>query len=480
MSTARRVARNTGVQFVGEAVSKVASVGFYVVMARLLGTAEFGEFSFALSLVVLTTVFAGFGLDAILTTETAREHRRLGELFWNAIAIKAAFGVVGIAIALLVALLGGYRIEVDLAVAVLGVAAVVELITKTVSATFQAHEDMRPVATSLAIQRIATAVIGITAMALGGQLLVVAAAYLAGALIALAYAARALLRARLHPPVWFSTEGARGMIGRSLPIGIATILGAILFRVDATMLSLIKGNDAVGIYSSAYRLLESTLFISYAFVAAAVPTLSRLTRYSVPPVSEAFALATKAICAALLPIGVGFVFYAEPVIELLYGSEYAEAVSVMRLLGGAAALYGLTYLSSYVLVAQGRAKIIPWVTGVVMAENILLNLILIPRHAYDGAAAATSVSEATFAALMLGFAVAAAGRFGVGRAVAGPAAGCGAIGLVVWVGGATWITLPIAILAYIGTLAAVEARFHPADLHRVRNLVRREPAESPG
>ena len=44
------------------------------------------------------------------------------------------------------------------------------------------------------------------------------------------------------------------------------------------ILSQLKGNDAVGFYGVAYRLLESTLFITYTFVAALLPTLSRLDR----------------------------------------------------------------------------------------------------------------------------------------------------------------------------------------------------------
>ena len=139
-----------------------------------------------------------------------------------------------------------------------------------------------------------------------------------------------------------------------------------------------KGNSAVGLYSSAYRLLESTLFISYAFVAAVLPTLSRLCPTTSPTIAEAYALGLKGIVAVLLPIGTAFVLFAEPVIRLIYGDDFLPAVSAMRLLGAAAALYGVSYLGSYLLVSQDRTRVIPWVTAAVAVLNIALNLALIP------------------------------------------------------------------------------------------------------
>ncbi len=80
-------------------------------MARTLQVEGFGEFNLALSIALLCTVFAGFGLDAILTTETSREPEQLRTVFWNAIAAKSLFGTIGLVAALTITAAGGYRIE---------------------------------------------------------------------------------------------------------------------------------------------------------------------------------------------------------------------------------------------------------------------------------------------------------------------------------------------------------------------------------
>ena len=478
MSSVRRIGRNTGVQVAGELFGKVGSLAFYAVMARTLGQSGFGDFSFALSLAFLLTVFAGFGTDAVLTREASRDSAVLGELFWNAIAIKAALGALGIAIAVAISVIGDYDLEVQLSVLILGVAAVIELISKTAYATFQAHDDMRPVATAFVYQRSSTALVGITVMLLGAGVVVVSFTYLVGVLVAQYYAYAVLRRRGIRPGVSISLASAKALAVGAAPLGVAVIFNAIVFRVDATILSLMKGNAAVGLYSSAYRLLESTLFISYAFVAAVLPTLSRLGRKTSPTIAHAYALGLKGIVAVLLPVGAVFVLFAEPVIGLVYGDDFLPAISAMRLLGAAAALYGVSYLGSYVLVSQNRTRVIPVVAAAVAALNIVLNLALIPRYSFDGAALATSISEASLALGFTALAIGTSGRIAVGRIVAGPVLGCIAM-LAVWlVLGDAIIWMVLSLIAYAAIVACFEWAVFREDFDRIAAAVRvrRRPA----
>ncbi len=274
------------------------------------------------------------------------------------------------------------------------------------------------------------------------------------------------------PNVWLSGDAARALVRRSLPIGVATIFGAILFRVDATMLGLMKDDDAVGLYSSAYRLLESTLFVSYAFTAAALPTLSRLSRSSEPTIAEASTLSLKAIFVGLLPVGMTFALFAEPIISTLYGSDFDGATTSLRLLGGAAALYGVSYLGGYVLVGQRRQNLIPWIVGAVALENVVLNLILIPSHSYDGAAAATSISEATLAATTHAFVVATVGRLGVGGSLPARPPVRRRWPRWSWSPARAGGTLAPALAAFGLAFLAVERLAFPDDLTLARQLVR--------
>jgi O-antigen/teichoic acid export membrane protein len=475
-SPAGLIFRNTAVQVVADLASKVLTFAFYVYMARKLGHGEFGDYVFALSLALLTTVVAGFGTDAILVREVAREGDTLRSLFWNAIGIKLAFGAVGVGAALAVAVVGDYGTEVRVAVVLLASASVLELVSKTVGATFQAFDDLGPPAVALFLQRSLTATVGITALAIGTGVVGVAAIYLGGAVAALAYSARVLGTRRIRPPIRLSAERARWLILASFPIGLAAIFDTIVFRADATILSLMKGNAEVGLYGAAYQMLETTLFLSYAFVAAVLPTLSRLDRGTRPSLGEGYESTLKVITALLLPLGTAFVLFAEPLTRLLYGAGYADAASAVRLLGGAAALYGISYLSCYILILQDRARILAWVSIAVAVENVGLNLLLIPAYSFDGAAAVTSISELTFAVVLTGFALRQTGPVSVWRIALGPTSACAGMGLVAFAIGANLVGLAVAAVVYLVLLLLVERRLYPDDVRMAIDSVRHRRA----
>jgi O-antigen/teichoic acid export membrane protein len=469
VSVAARVGRNTAVQVVGEVFSKLASAAFYIVMARELGRDGFGEFTFALSLALLLTTLSGFGTDALVTREVAREGGT-HELFWPALRIKSAVGFVAVLVAIGVAAAGSWSTSTVVAVALLGVAALVELLSKTVYATFQGVEDMRPVALALLLQRVFTAAAGIAALVAGAGVVPVAGVYLAGALLAQLWAQQRLSRAGIRPARVRDRARTVGLLKQSLPLGLTTLLGTVLFRIDTTILALMKDDAAVGIYGAAYRLLETTLFLSYAFGAALLPALSRAGRDTSPSLADLFGAATKVVAATLVPLGLTFALFARPIVDLLYGDAYAPAATPLRLLGGAAAFYGLSYLASGTLIAGGRQRVLPWVTAAVMVQNIALNLIFIPRHSYDAAAAATSISEVTLAVAMTFFVLRLSGRISFVRIVAGPAVGAAAM-LAVWAAGPETIAIAAAALAaYVLAALAVERALFPDDLRFLRDL----------
>jgi O-antigen/teichoic acid export membrane protein len=478
-STSARVARNTAIQAGGEIVSKVASLAFFVVMARLLEPEGFGAFTFALSLAMLLTVLSDLGTDTILTREVARERTSIHQLFWNSIALRAGAGVLSLAIAFAIVVVGDYSSETQAAVGLLVVAVLVELFAKTLYGSFRAYEDMAPIASAIMLQRIFTAAVGIAVMAIGGEVVAASLVYLVGALLGLAYAARALLRRHGGPRFEVSYVTAKELALVALPIGIAGIFYTMLLRVNATMLSLMEGEVAVGIYGVSARLLESTMFISFAFVSSIVPTLSRLTRDTTPTVSSAYEKAAKALAAALFPLGTLFALFAQPIVDLLYGSDYGDSATVLRLLGGATALYGLSYLASYVLVSQDRQRVIPWAIGAIVVQNVVLNLVLIPRWSYDGAALATTISELTVAIVLTTFAVRATGPISPLRILAGPVAGSLAMCGVALALGMGWAGLLVAVPAYAAGLLLVERALFPADLEVIASMLRRRRRGEP-
>ena len=101
-SAPRLVARNAAVRVAGEVLAKLASLAFFIVMARQLGEAGFGEFQFALALTGALVYVAGFGADDLIAREVARDRGRAGRLLADASAIKLLGGILMVGVAVVI------------------------------------------------------------------------------------------------------------------------------------------------------------------------------------------------------------------------------------------------------------------------------------------------------------------------------------------------------------------------------------------
>jgi O-antigen/teichoic acid export membrane protein len=463
------IARNAAVRVGAEVISKITSFVLYAVMARKLGQGGFGEFTFVISLCMLLIVLAGPGTNDILTREVARDRATLPKLLWSAIGVKSALGVAAVALASLIVLLGGYSPEVRLAVLLLGASQLIETVSKTLQATFIAYDEVRPVAKALLLQRTATTVFGIASLAIGGGLVAISAVFLLGTVLAAVYLFRQLLAFRGWVPVTLSLTAARQLYVVAFPLGLSAVFTTVLFRVDAVILAWFKPETVVGLYGAAYRMLDSTLFLSWTFVSVLMPTLSRGGK----GLAAAYQGGSKVLLAVLAPIGLIFALFAEPIMRFVYGPGYTDGATALRLLGGTAMLFGLSHLAQTTLVAQDRQKVIPWLTGGLAIENIALNLALIPSLSLDGAALATTITEVTRCTVLFVLTRRGIGHISLVRIAVGPV-GAGLVMVGIWALNAPGlVALLVAPLAYAGTLYVIESRLYPADLTLFKELVLR-------
>src|SRR3954469_2117747 len=94
-----RVATNTIARAAGEAIAKLGSLAFYVVLARELGSSDYGAFVFALALTGALLIGAGFGTDELIAREVARDREHAGRYLAEVIALKTVTALLLLAIA---------------------------------------------------------------------------------------------------------------------------------------------------------------------------------------------------------------------------------------------------------------------------------------------------------------------------------------------------------------------------------------------
>src|SRR4051794_34325490 len=414
-SATGRVATNTIARAAGEAVAKLGSLAFYVVLARELGSSDYGAFMFALALTGALLIGAGFGTDELIARQVARERGDAGRFLSDVIALKSVTALALLAVAMGVVVIGGYSGATKLATLFIGVGVAAEVMAKSWGAIFQAHERLELVSAGLIVQRVLTAGVGIAVLVGGGGLVAAALVYMGGALGGL-LAVEGMWRRftwALRPQP--TRSGAFELLRGGLPIGVAALLWVLLLKVDVLMLSFLTNNHEVGLYSSASRLIEGTQFVAWAFNAAMLPWIARTTG---PALMRGYMLGLKLLACVLAPVALTVACFAGPIIALLYGNEFDGAATPLALLAPTMLLYGLQSFSGTLLIARDAPGVLVRVAGGVAFQNIACNTVAIPLWGADGAAGVALSSSLLMAGLTMWFASRRAGAFSVFRAFA--------------------------------------------------------------
>jgi O-antigen/teichoic acid export membrane protein len=308
----------------------------------------------------------------------------------------------------------------------------------------------------------------------GGGLVWVSLVMLASAVVGFVVITVLMDRRVVHILPRVDRDRWMGLVRAGVPIGLVGVLGTALVKVDQSLISFLSdgGNREVGFYGAAFRLIEATMFIGWSFSAAMLPWFS--SESTPKRLGGGFEMGTKATAAVLTPVGLAFVLFAEPIIDLLYGAEYADAIVPLRYLGVMVVLVGINDLAAILLIARERPLAFASAAAGVLVSNIALNFALIPAYGATGAAFTAALSALML--FVLGFLLVRSltGRVRLGRALAGPtlAGGVGA-GVVLFTGLPVIPAAAAGLVAYGAVFIVFERIAFPHDLGAYLQVVRR-------
>jgi O-antigen/teichoic acid export membrane protein len=362
-----------------------------------------------------------------------------------------------------------------LAIYMLTLGALFDALTRAAFSVFTALERSELTALCLIAQRVLAAGLGIGALAAGYGVVTVSITYTAAAGVGFVLAV-VLLRRRLGlASASVAVRGWRAIGVRSIPFAVQDTFTVLLFRLDAVLLALIATDAAVGRYGAAYRLFESTFFLTYALGAAFSPMYTYLERDSEPTVQGVFQRSLKLSLLLLVPCAVVFGTLAAFVSRTLFGSGLEAAAPSLRILAPVVVLIGLVTLSTSLIVSRRSPAAVVWLSGAMTVLNVALNLALIPSLHERGAAIAMLVTEAVFLVLAFRLAVRAIGaRIDWLSMTAAPLlAGLAMAAATLALRHTPGVALAIGAVVYPATFVLAERLISPDDLAFVRDFAQR-------
>lgn len=167
-----------------------------------------------------------------------------------------------------------------------------------------------------------------------------------------------ILSYRVHPyRPRFCMSARRELFGFSLWLFINNTFFFAYHRIADFFISKQLGSHALGIYSIAYELsnLPTTELVA-PINRAVLPGYSKMAG-ELSVLSQGFVNVLSIIALLAVPAGVGIVLVAEPLVEVVLGEKWSDAVPLMKLLALSGAITALQTNCSVIYNAVGKPRI---------------------------------------------------------------------------------------------------------------------------
>ncbi|MDX6726084.1 MAG: hypothetical protein QOK49_889 [Baekduia sp.] len=394
----RRVLVGGAIRVGGFVVGVGASVVAAAFVTRHLGPDDYGRYQSVVALVTIVAIVTDLGMTTLGLREYSQRSGADRERFMRVLlGLRLAMTIVGVALATLISWALGYDSAMILGAAVMGVGILVSVVAGTTGIPLAADIRMGAVTGLDLARQLVTAVAFIILVALNsgivGFLAVVIPAYLVvlvGTLILLR--GSAILRPVIDGRQWLA------LVRPTITFALATATGAIYVYAAQVLTELVASHREAGLFGASFRVFIILATVPGVLVTTAFPLLSRAARDD----RGRLAYATQRLFEVTALLGgaalVACILGAAPVIAVVAGPDYVDAVPVLRVQGAALAMTFIIATWGFTLLALHRHRQMVVANLVALVVSATTVLILARSHGALGAAFGTLLGEMTLAA----------------------------------------------------------------------------------
>jgi O-antigen/teichoic acid export membrane protein len=392
MSASKHIAQNAAWLMIATTAQKAISFVSFTVIARIVEVAVTGEYFFAISITSIFVTFADLGLTPVLIREMAADEKRGKALLARAMMAKAVFLPLTAAAAIGYAWMIGVRGDTFLAVIIAALFVMAADATSVLwYGAIRGRRELRFEAAGMFVGQIFTAIVGISAAALGFGVIGLVCGLAVASLWNVGWSVTQALRLGLRP------EGAnqwtwKELATMALPFALAGIFVKIYSYVDSQILKVVHGSEAVGEYAVAYKLTYALQFMPMAFVAALYPGLSHAAQHDKGAIPGILKGSQRLMLLASVPMTALLSALSGRLILILYGEKYAGSIPALMVLPWVLIPIFLDFPIGSLLNSTRRAHLKTAAMGIAMVVNVILNFLLVPPYGPVGAAWAGVIS----------------------------------------------------------------------------------------
>lgn len=389
---ASALARNAGWMLLGQGLGLVSQALYFVFLVRLLGTSQYGVYAGTFAFVSMVAQYGSLGSDTIFIRYVSSNRQNFREYWGNILLLVSGLSML---LAVLLHLLGHWILNPASASIVFPAAISICFCNQMAFAAgrvFQAYEQLRVTAMMnllTNVLRLIAAIGMVTALhhATARQWVMASLAIsFIGAVVAVV-----TVCVRIGLPT-FRPSLIKKHAAEGLQYSFSQSTSSLYNDLDKTMLSHYGMNTENGIYSTAYRVVEIATIPIFSLRDAAIP---RYFVQGAKGIQHSYALGRSLMSKAMWlgAAGAAGMFFFAPVIPHIVGHGFSQSVSALRWLCLIPFFRSVHQMTGAALTGAGLQRYRTTTQCIAAGGNFLLNLWLIPRHGWLGAAWASLLTD---------------------------------------------------------------------------------------
>jgi len=399
----KELAKGGGIAFSGILIQKILGFAFSIMVARVLGAADYGLYALGISIIGITQSIASLGLNQGIVRFCAvyrvtGDTIRVKSTFLTALVISFISSVLMAAILFILSSMIAHSFfhkpELTWILRVFALALpfyVLMGLTASFAQSFRRIDYQQGILNFF--YPLVNLILVVLLFALGFHLAGPVYAFLISGFLSAGLGF--YLSLKLFPEIIARSAivfNFRKLLRFSMPVFLSGFLYLSLNNIDRIMLGYLTSAAEVGIYSVAARIALLLNFILMAFIHISSPIMAELHGTSkFTQLARLYHTMTRWILTLSLPLFL-FVVFASKSIMQIFGSEFIAGSSALIVLASAQLFNAGTGPIGKLLEMTGKQDINLAVLLIIIIMNIGLNIWLIPLYGATGAAIATSAS----------------------------------------------------------------------------------------
>lgn len=191
----------------------------------------------------------------------------------------------------------------------------------------------------------------------------------------------------------FSLAWAKRLFGKSKFFIVSGMMVTIFAQTDKIMLRFMIDDAATGIYSAASFCAGVTSFVFVAIIDSMRPTVIECKKNASPSYEVNICRLYSIIIFLALAQSFVMTLFAKPIIVILYGSEYLDSISVLRIAVWYTTFSYMGSVRNVWMLAEEKQRYL-WIINLSGAfTNIVLNVFFIHFWGVEGAALASVITQ---------------------------------------------------------------------------------------